>query len=157
MMIATARVGVNKEKVKEDREAFLKKLVVSFGNDEGEEGNFSGTVVQALMLMNGVDINNAISDPKDGAVAAIVKKRGASYASLPLAIDDMFMQVLGRPANQKEKFDLTYVDANRKKSSLFHFRKDLPGTVAQNPQFWTNYYQDIMWALLNSNEFILNH
>ena len=23
--------------------------------------------------------------------------------------------------------------------------------------FWTAYYQDIFWALLNSNEFILNH
>ena len=30
-----------------------------FGNDEGEEGTFSGTVVQALMLMNGNDINQA--------------------------------------------------------------------------------------------------
>ena len=23
--------------------------------------------------------------------------------------------------------------------------------------FWTGYYQDVFWALLNSNEFILNH
>jgi len=76
---------------------------------------------------------------------------------LPLAIDDMFLQVLSRPANQREKADLTYVDPSRRKNSLFHFRKDLPGTVSQSPQYWTNYYQDIMWALLNSNEFILNH
>ncbi len=25
------------------------------------------------------------------------------------------------------------------------------------PQAWVGYYQDIFWALLNSNEFILNH
>ncbi len=30
-------------------------------------------------------------------------------------------------------------------------------TQPTTPQFWTNYYQDILWALLNSNEFILNH
>ena len=45
---------------------------------------------------------------------------------------------------------------------MYAFRKDLtnpsPAPPASYPaQFWTNYYQDIMWALLNSNEFILNH
>jgi uncharacterized protein DUF1549/uncharacterized protein DUF1553 len=144
------------EKRMESKEGWLDKLVVSFGNDEGEEGNFSGTVVQALMLMNGQDINNAISDPKEGAVAAVIKKRGASYPSLKVAINDMYMQVLGRPASDKEMFDMTF-PGNSQKSALFHFRKDAPGTVSNNPQFWTNYYQDIMWALLNSNEFILNH
>jgi len=159
MMIATADPKLkNKETRKEDKEKWLNKLVVNFGNDEGEEGSFSGTVVQALLLMNGDDINKAISDPKDGAVAAVVKKRGASYASLPLAIDDMFMQVLNRPATQKEKFEMTFVDrSGSKKTSLFHFRKHAPGTVPTDAQFWTYYYQDIMWALLNSNEFILNH
>lgn len=155
MMIATARIGAG-EKAKEAKQEFLGKLVVSFGNDEGEEGNFSGTVVQALMLMNGVDINNAISDPKDGAVAAIVKKRGASYASLKLAINDMFIQVLGRPATTPELTDLMS-PGNSKKPAMFHFRKDPPGSIPNNPQFWTRYYEDIMWALINSNEFILNH
>lgn len=156
MMIASGDPRLkDKEKRKESKEQFLNRLTVNFGNDEGEEGSYSGTVVQALMLMNGQDINNAITDPKEGAVAAIIAKRKASFASLPYAIDDMFMQVLSRPASPKEKAAMIAVD--KKNPSLFHFRKHIPGTVPTDPQFWTYYYQDIMWALLNSNEFILNH
>jgi hypothetical protein len=33
-----------------------------------------------------------------------------------------------------------------------------PTLMRTNPAaFWTGYYQDVFWALLNSNEFILNH
>jgi hypothetical protein len=149
-MIATqARLGQNKEQKLEAKKAWFSKLVVNFGNDEGEEGSFSGTVVQALLLMNGQDINAAISDPKEGAVAAIVAKRGASYNSLKLAVQDMTMHTLGRPATDKEVKDFM-------NPKMFNYRnqKSNPPTT---PQFWTNYYQDIFWALLNSNEFILNH
>ncbi len=150
LMTATdAEFAKNKDERAAAKEAWLNKLVVSFGNDEGEEGSFSGTVIQALMLMNGQDINNAINDAKAGTVANVVQKRGASYKSLPLAIDDMFLAVLSRPATGKEK-------TNMLKAEMFSFR---PGSKTQptTPQFWTNYYQDIFWALLNSNEFILNH
>lgn len=154
MMMATLPPGVqNKESKFEAKEAWLNKLVVNFGNDEGEEGTFTGTVVQALLLMNGQDINNAISakDPKDGAVAYVIQKRGASQKSLPFAIQDLYMHVLGRPASPKEMADLQHPDR------FMFVRKGSP-TPGSNPtQFWTNYYQDIMWALLNSNEFILNH
>jgi hypothetical protein len=150
LMIATqATIGKNKDEKLAAKEAWLRKLVVNFGNDEGEEGSFSGTVIQALMLMNGQDINNAISDPKEGTVAAIVQKRGANYQALPLAVDDMFMAALSRPATLAEKKDIA-------SERFYAFR---PGSKTQptTPQFWTNYYQDIFWALLNSNEFILNH
>ncbi len=77
MMIASqSRLGSNKEDKLDAKEKWLNKLVVNFGNDEGEEGTFSGTVVQALLLMNGQDINNAIADKKDGLVSAIVQKYG---------------------------------------------------------------------------------
>ena len=39
---------------------------------------------------------------------------------------------------------------------VFNFRD---GSKAQptKSQFWTNYYQDVIWALINSNEFVMNH
>lgn len=150
MMIASqSRLGSNKEEKLAAKEKWLEKLVVNFGNDEGEEGTFSGTVVQALLLMNGQDINNAITDKKDGAVSAIVAKRGASYASLPVAVRDMYRMTINREPTPREIEDY-------KSQKFFAFR---PGskTTPTTPEFWRAYYEDIMWALLNSNEFILNH
>src|SRR5262249_51803057 len=63
LMIATdAKVGQTKDNKRKLREDWLTKLVVNFGDDEGSEGNFNGTVVQALLMMNGQDINSAIMD-----------------------------------------------------------------------------------------------
>src|ERR1019366_7103620 len=149
LMVATqAKLGQNKDDKLAAKEKWLDKLVVNFGNDEGEEGSYTGTVVQALLLMNGQDINTAISDKNDGVVAAIVKAKGASPVSLPYAINEMYLHALSRPATPKEINDM-------KSPAYFNFR---PGAKTQptTPAFWTNYYQDIFWALLNSNEFILN-
>jgi len=129
-------------------EAWYKKLVDNFGNDEGEEGSYTGTVIQALLLMNGQETNKALTD-KEGTVSIVEKRRGTSYKSLPFAIQDMYMHALGRPATPKEVTLMM-------NPATFNFRagsKSQPTT----PQFWSNYYQDIMWALLNSSEFILNH
>jgi hypothetical protein len=150
LMIATAaKLGQDKEKKFEAKEKWFERLIVNFGNDEGEEGSYTGTVIQALLLMNGQDINNAITDAKEGTVAAIVKARGATHAALPMAVQDMYMHVLSRPATKQEVLDFT-------SPRMFSFR-EASKTNPNTPQFWTNYYQDIMWALLNSGEFILNH
>jgi hypothetical protein len=129
-------------------EKWYKQLVDNFGNDEGEEGSYTGTVIQALLMMNGQETNKALTD-KDGTVSYVEKNRGASLASLKFAINDLFLHALGRPATQKELTDLS-------SQNYYMFR---PGSKTQpnTPQFWRNYYEDVMWALLNSNEFILNH
>ena len=119
--------------------------MVNFGNDEGEEGTFNGTVVQALMLMNGKDINDAIMDKKDGTVAAALRERATNPRK---ALEKLYLAALNRPPTAKE---FAAILDNPKMREL----PRVPPT-AQSAS-WTAYYQDIFWAILNSNEFILNH
>jgi hypothetical protein len=147
---------LNSQTQKQKKEDWLKKLVVSFGNDEGEEATFNGTVVQALMLMNGKDINEAISDPKGAVEVAMqqIDKGGlANPAAHSTIIQHMYKSVLSRPAAQHEVGTIL-----NPKTYL------LPGTAnpftmqpAQARTFWKTYYEDLLWAMVNSNEFFLNH
>ena len=60
----------------------------------------------------------------------------------------LFKAALNRPPNQMEIDTIL-------SPTTFNFSK-MPAN--RDPvDFWTGYYQDVFWALLNSNEFILNH
>jgi hypothetical protein len=148
MMTATA-VQSSKTERAETKERWLDKLVLNFGNDEGEEGSFSGTIVQALILMNGDDINKAISDEKVGTVAAVLKKRAFSPKAAHDAMNDLFLAALNRPATKAEIAKFT-------DPKVYNLPR-VPSAPSNQQAFWTRYYQDIFWAILNSNEFILNH
>jgi hypothetical protein len=125
------------------RERWMSKLVVNFGDDEGNEATFNGTVVQALLLMNGDDINRAIMDTKNGSVAKVL----AGRPNARTAVLALYMLALNRPPTAKEYAKiLNPVTINMPR---VHKRRDFA--------FYSAYYQDLFWALLNSNEFILNH
>ena len=137
-----------KEQRDKDRGEWLDQLVVNFGNDEGEEGTFNGTVVQALMLMNGEKLNKAVMDQNYGTVADVLRKRAFSPATARAAMSDLYLAALNRPPTPKE---YSAIVDNPK-------MRELPRVAVSNPGiFWTAFYQDIFWALLNSKEFILNH
>jgi hypothetical protein len=156
LMTATAS-GISKDARHALRDAWLDKLVLNFGNDEGEEGTFSGTVVQALMLMNGDDINKAITDQNVGTVASVLsdmkalKKDQGLRLTMPL-INRLFLAALNRPVTRAE-----FERINDPRMFLFHNPAVKPKVNASSEAFAIGYYQDIFWALLNSNEFILNH
>lgn len=106
-------------------EEWLKDFTLNFGDDEGNEATFNGTVVQALLLMNGAKLNDAISPKKD------TQQKGTIFRAAKMstgAVDYLFKQALSRPPTSQE-------------SSL----------AAKMP------HADVLWALINSNEFILNH
>src|SRR5262249_13095446 len=98
LMTATeAKLGQAKTTREELRKRWLDKLIVNFGDDEGNEGSFNGTVVQALMLMNGADINNAIMDKETGTAALVMKRYPPSNAAMAAkAMDILFKAALNR-------------------------------------------------------------
>ncbi len=61
MMATRAEQAENAKDKKALRDKWLTALIANFGDDEGNEVNFNGTIVQALMMMNGKEINDAIS------------------------------------------------------------------------------------------------
>jgi hypothetical protein len=122
-------------KAKQDeKDRWMASLVTNFGDDEGNEVTFNGTIVQALMMMNGDNINKAISE--GATIEEAVKKK-----TLNGSITDLYLATLNRPPRPGELAEI------QKKSKLFMGARDTP----KGP------YEDLLWALLNSNEFLLNH
>src|SRR5581483_11409264 len=105
------------------------------GNDEGEEGSFNGTVVQALLLMNGQEINKAINDRDHGTVAAVLKMRAYSVNAAPAALHDLYLAALSRPPSKEET-------AHMLSPKMFLLPRGT-STPPSTPQFWNGYYQDI--------------
>jgi Protein of unknown function (DUF1549)/Protein of unknown function (DUF1553) len=138
LMVATG--SQSKEQKKELRGRWLDNLIGNFGDDEGNEVSFNGTVVQALMMMNGTDLNGAIAPAKDeGNVAKIAKEyRGNGKA----VVRELYLLTLNRPPSAKELTRIT---------EAMPLGKNMRDKDVLAP------YQDLLWALLNSNEFMLNH
>jgi hypothetical protein len=117
------------------RDEWMKKLVVNFGDDEGNEITFNGTLIQALMMMNGKELGEAIKNKDRGTVAEAMR-HGRSTARI---IDELFLAALNRHANGNETSKIIAAGSRTRD--------------AVSPLF----YGDVFWALLNSNEFMLNH
>src|SRR5262249_34128761 len=65
--LATAtRAETRKDKAAYDalKTAWGQKLTQNFGDDEGNEVSFNGTVVQALLMMNGRELNGEIGSAR---------------------------------------------------------------------------------------------
>jgi hypothetical protein len=114
---------------KKKREEWMKKLVVNFGDDEGNEITFNGTLIQALMMMNGKELNDAIKNPDRGTLAEIIRK----YRTPNRVIEEIYLAALNRRPTAGD-------------SRVLRFRSNDAG-----------FYVDLYWTLLNSSEFILNH
>jgi hypothetical protein len=142
LMVATkAEAAETKDGKKALKDQWLNSLISNFGDDEGNEVNFNGTVVQALMMMNGKDINDAISRKDKGSVAIAI--RGRSEAA---AIEELYLAALNRKPTGKE-IAMIYRQ----------FRLLNPTLNAKDYRNPSARYEDLFWALLNSNEFLLNH
>jgi hypothetical protein len=138
LMTATqAEMFEAKAKRAELRKQWLKDLTTNFGDDEGNEVTFNGTVVQALLLMNGNNLNSAVSSKGKGTVALAVATKRAPKAIM----DQLYLAALNRLPTSGEA------------GKIMDIFQKAPIKTRDGLSFW----QDLFWALLNSNEFILNH
>jgi hypothetical protein len=128
------------------KQQWLGQFVTAFGNDEGEEATtFIGTIPQALMMFNGELIQRATSTEKGSYLWEL-----ASNAKMrpQQKFEQLFLSALARRPSRDEL---------RAAEALFaaHAQnKELKGDLSKASLAAV---QDIWWAVLNSNEFILNH
>jgi hypothetical protein len=172
LMLATRAEGrADSEQRKALREAWMQKLVRNFGDDEGNELNFNGTIVQALLMMNGTELNSEIGVGRNqnqrNVVAEVVLKHGGRPAAI---YDELFLMTLNRHPTREELLKLEQVRAGAAKVAVGTPPPPAkgkgkgprqpagqtvvaPGAMPADVAF----YQDVLWALLNTNEFMLNH
>jgi hypothetical protein len=117
------------------KDKWLAQFIIAFGTDEGDDSTtFNGSIPQALMMFNGELIKQATSTGKGG----FLDKVATSSMSPSQKIDVLYKAALGRVPAAKERQMATALLGARK------------GDVAAA-------LQDVWWAVLNSNEFIINH
>jgi hypothetical protein len=121
------------------RTDWLRQFLFAFGNDEGEEAtNFQGTIPQALMMMNGQLMEDALSG-KPGSFLGNCIEQAQAQGRAPEAftVNQIYLAALSRYPTRKELQQASrYLEA-------------YPDSL--------RVLQDLFWALLNSNEFILIH
>ena len=118
------------------RDDWIGQFVVSFETEENDEtSTLDGSITQSLLMMNG-DLVRSATSMQSGTW---LHKLLASRKSDTDRIQSLFQSALSRPASAKE---------------LAAVKKLLKNAKGSSPE---NVYQDVYWALLNSNEFILNH
>jgi len=137
LMAATqaAQTGKSYEEQEQLKNRWLQQFVLNFGTDENDEATtFDGTIPQALMMMNG-DIMKTACECKPGSFLHGVATGGLRPAE---KVSALYMATLARRPTSNELAGANQLLALR--------GGDVTGAM-----------QDIWWALLNSNEFIINH
>tara|TARA_R110002049_G_scaffold27321_3_gene94438 strand:- start:83450 stop:85132 length:1683 start_codon:yes stop_codon:yes gene_type:complete len=123
------------EEQEAQRRRWLQQFVVAFGTDEGDEATtFNGSIPQALMLFNGELTKQATSMAKGSFI-----DRVAAVGKTPQdSLNELFMAGMARRASRDE-----VTVAKRLLAARGGNEKEM--------------LQDMWWAVLNSNEFIMQH
>ena len=131
-----AHKTVTAEQQEKQKREWLSQFVTAFGTDDNEETTtFNGTIPQTLMMMNGELVKEATRTDKTSFLARVAAN---SKLSGKAKIDYLYRAALARSPSNTER---SLAD------QLAYLRKGDPVAALQ----------DVWWAVLNSNEFILNH
>jgi len=137
--------GSDWESVEHRRQEWLQQFVMAWQTDENDEADlFSGTISQALMMMNGELVDLALSFGKGTYLDRVARS--------------------SRSENEKiEAIALATLSRKPSRTELSAVRKLMQDRVAGQPRgvdrtvAVRSSLQDLFWACLNSNEFILIH
>lgn len=138
LLVATRadRTRSSPEDQEKARREWLEQFVKAFGtDDDGEATTFDGTIPQALMMMNGELVKQATSTE---AGSFLYRVAADDKLKNPAKMEKLFLAAVAR---RPTKVELQAANA------LLVARGGNAGYALQ----------DLWWALLNSNEFILNH
>lgn len=141
----TRNTGEERERTKA---AWLSQFVTAFGNDEGGESTtFNGTIPQALMLFNGELIRNATAGEAGSLLGEIASRNLRPKEAIQL----LFLAGLSRRPTAREVDIANKLWVARAQDQYGRDRRQ-----ASHPPALAA-LQDLWWAILNSNEFIMNH
>lgn len=119
------------EELEKIRFRILQLFVYTFEDDEMNEAeDFSGTISQALLLMNS-DITEKISEKKPG---------------------NFISQITNKETDPKQRINLLYLNT----LGRFPSDKEMESAL-KTAGDKEDAYEDLQWAMLNSSEFIFNH
>ncbi|MDZ4656778.1 MAG: DUF1549 domain-containing protein [Bythopirellula sp.] len=137
LLVATAAdATVAKAERADLKDRWLRQFDTSFGTDDNAEATtFNGSIPQVLTLMNGDLIRRACSTNSGSFLARIANDKSLSNRE---KINYLYRAALGRQPTKPE--------ANLCNELLAARNDDVVGTL-----------EDVWWAVLNSNEFILVH
>ncbi len=137
LLVATAADNTfGREQSSEAKERWLRQFSSAFGTDENDEATtFNGSIPQALALMNGELVRRATGNQPGSMLARVAMDEKLDNAA---KINYLYLAGLARKPTHKE---LTICN------ELLAARNGNVGAALQ----------DIWWAVLNTNEFILNH
>ena len=137
--------GSTWDAVEERRQEWLQQFVMAWNTDENDEADlFDGTIPQALMMMNGDLVDLALESDR----GTLLSKVARSSASESEKIETIALAALSRMPSRQES------TAVRKLIRDSAARSNHPGDQQLAMQ---SGLQDLFWACLNSNEFILIH
>jgi hypothetical protein len=166
----------DKDAKKTKKEQWMAKLTRNFGDDEGNEVTFNGTIIQALLMMNGGELNSEISR-KDGTSAvdkAMNRYKSSTGYNEMGVINELYLMALARKPSSQPTIYLPVKDPKTGKDRVDAKGKPImTGPISEasflanqvtalknrgpGPQQWKAFFEDVYWSLLNTNEFILNH
>jgi hypothetical protein len=131
------RTQDNYEEQQRLKDQWLEQFAIAFGTDENDEATtFDGTIAQTLVMMNG-ELTRKATSGETGSFLSQVSKDAQSNERAK-ALNELYLAALARRPSRNEvqvANNLLAVQSGNAATAL----------------------EDIWWALLNSNEFILQH
>ena len=155
LLIATRAAGGNYRQREAAKSRWLRQFSRAFGTDDGGESTtFNGSIPQALMMFNGDLVRAATRTSGSGFLAQVA----GSPAKPSAKIRQLYLAALARKPTRKElKLANALLSARTAEASEYRGKKWQKDAKKRNVDPLVAALQDIWWAILNSNEFIMNH